>query len=295
MSIFKGCATALVTPFTADGTEINYTSLKNIIEYQIENGVSALVVLGTTGESTTISHEERNELIKFTIKEVGHRVPVIVGAGSNNTKDAIQKSIECEQLGADAILSVTPYYNKSTQRGLIEHFTRIANSVKIPIILYNVPGRTGVNILPNTVYKLSQIPNIVAIKEASGAMEQISEIIRLCDSSFDVYSGDDGLIVPIMSMGGLGVISVASNPAPKLISEICSDCLNQDFNSAKQKQLQANPLIKTLFCEVNPIPVKTAMNLLGFNAGVPRLPLTPMEENNIESLSAELKSLGLLT
>lgn len=271
--VFKGYAPAIVTPFTKSG-KVNYNVFKKLIDFQIENGARAIVFLGTTGESATLTQKEREEVVEFAVEYVDYRVPVIVGAGSNCTKTAIEKSRKFEKLGADCLLHVTPYYNKCTQNGLIEHYTAIAKSVSIPIILYSVPSRTGVNIQPETVKVLSEIDNIVGIKEASGNISQISEIRRLCDEDFAIYSGDDGLTVPILSVGGAGVISVVGNALPKYMTAICDNYFLGNIDYSRELQLALNPLIKLMFAEVNPIPIKYAMKLVGFDCGIPKLPLT---------------------
>lgn len=294
MTIFKGSATALVTPFSENGEKIDYEVLKNLIDFQINNGTKALIILGTTGEASTISLDERIKIIECAVKHTNKRVPVIAGSGSNDTKIAINNSKIYEKLGADALLIVTPYYNKSTQKGLISHYTKIAESVSLPIILYNVPGRTGVNILPATVKELSKNKNIVAIKEASGNLEQIGEILRICGDKIDVYSGDDALILPILSIGGKGVIGVASNIVPSLVNQLCESFFENQLEKSRELQFLLNPLIKTLFLEVNPIPVKTALNLMKKNVGALRLPLYSMEEENIEKLKTEMLKLNLI-
>lgn len=287
--LFRGVATALVTPFSDDGTKVDFEAFKKLIDNQIENGVSALVFLGTTGEPATMSQDECDEVIKFAVDYVNHRVPVIAGAGSNNTCVATQKSRRYEEFGVDGLLHVTPYYNKSTQSGLVAHFTQIANSTHLPIILYNVPGRTGVNILPATLKILSKIPNIVAVKEASGNIEQITEIIRICGDDLTVYSGDDGLTYSILALGGAGVISVASNVVPKQMHDLCETYFAGDINKSRDIQLALLPLIKSLFIEVNPIPAKTALAHLGKMSSTLRLPLTQMSDENKQKLFAELK------
>lgn len=287
--LFRGVATALVTPFSDDGTKVDFSAFKKLIDNQIENGVSALVFLGTTGEPATMSQDECDEVIKFAVDYVNHRVPVIAGAGSNNTYVATQKSRRYEEFGVDGLLHVTPYYNKSTQSGLVAHFTQIANSTHLPIILYNVPGRTGVNILPATLKILSKIPNIVAVKEASGNIEQITEIIRICGDDLTVYSGDDGLTYSILALGGAGVISVASNVVPKQMHDLCETYFAGDINKSRDIQLALLPLIKSLFIEVNPIPAKTALAHLGKMSSTLRLPLTQMSDENKQKLFAELK------
>ena len=291
-TIFRGVATALVTPFSQDGTKVDFEAFKKLIDNQIENGVSALVFLGTTGEPATMTQDECDEVIKFAVDYVNHRVPVIAGAGGNNTRVAIEKSKRYEEFGVDALLHVTPYYNKATQSGLVAHFTQIANSTHLPIILYNVPGRTGVNILPATLKTLSNIPNIVAVKEASGNIEQITEIIRTCGEDLPVYSGDDRLTYSILALGGIGVISVASNVVPKRMSELCSSYFYGDIKKSREIQFELLPLIKTLFIEVNPIPAKAALSHLGIISPALRLPLTPMSEENKQKLINELKNLN---
>jgi len=293
MSIFTGAAVAIVTPFNED-TTVNYEKLDKLIEYQIENGTDAIVICGTTGEASTLSHEEHIDVIKHCVKTVNKRVPVIAGTGSNSTDTAIYLSKEAEAAGADALLLVTPYYNKATQGGLYVHFKDTADAVNIPCILYNVPSRTGCNILPETAVKLARdVKNIVAIKEATGNISQIAKLIQLADGCIDVYSGNDDQIVPIMSLGGLGVISVLSNVAPKQTHDMCQACLDGDFKKAAKMQLEALPLIDSLFSEVNPIPVKKALNLMGFEAGPLRKPLTEMEEAHEKILEENMKEYGI--
>ena len=287
--IFKGCATALVTPFTQNGEKVDFKAYQNLIDEQINAGIDALVVLGTTGEPSTMTQEECDDVVKFAVNHINGRVPVIVGAGSNSTKQAIDKCIRYGQLGADALLVVTPYYNKCTQSGLISHYTQIAKATSLPIILYNVPGRTGVNLLPKTILELSKLENIVAVKEASGNIEQISEIKRLCKDDIQVYSGDDGLTLPILAVGGIGVISVASNVVPKKMTQLCSTFFHGEITRSREIQFELNPLIKSLFLEVNPIPVKTALSMLGKMSGTLRLPLSDMQQDNIEKLKIELE------
>lgn len=294
MTIFKGSATALVTPFSESGSEINFEALKELIDFQINNGTKALIILGTTGEASTITLEERIKIIECAVSHTNKRVPVIAGAGSNDTMTAVSNSKIYESLGVDGLLIVTPYYNKSTQKGLIFHYTKIADSVNLPIILYNVPGRTGVNILPATVKELSKHKNIVAIKEAGGNVEQISEIARICDNEIDIYSGDDALVLPVLSVGGKGVISVVSNITPYFVSQLCESFFKGDVEKSRKYQFLLNPLIKALFLEVNPIPVKTALNLMKKKAGGLRLPLTSMEQENIEKLKNEMIKLNLI-
>ena len=293
MSIFTGAAVAIVTPFNED-TTVNYEKLDKLIEYQIENSTDAIVICGTTGEASTLSHEEHLDVIKHCVKTVNKRVPVIAGTGSNSTDTAIYLSKEAEAAGADALLLVTPYYNKATQGGLYVHFKDTADAVNIPCILYNVPSRTGCNILPETAVKLAHdVKNIVAIKEATGNISQIAKLIQLADGCIDVYSGNDDQIVPIMSLGGLGVISVLSNVAPKQTHDMCQACLDGDFKKAAKMQLEALPLIDSLFSEVNPIPVKKALNLMGFEAGPLRKPLTEMEEAHAIILEENMKEYGI--
>ena len=276
--LFKGCGTAIATPFTKDG--VNLKEFEKLVEFQIHNRADAIIVCGTTGESSTMTEDEKKALITSAIKTANKRVPIIVGTGSNNTKQAIKNSIMAEELGADGLLVVTPYYNKCTQAGLIEHYKAIANSVYLPIILYSVKSRTGVNIEPETCLELSKIENIVAIKEASGDISQIAEIARLCGDNLNIYSGNDDQTVPILSLGGIGVISVLANIKPTLVHDMVFDYLNHIPEVATDLQLEALPLIKALFCETNPIPVKAALNMIGYDFGVPRLPLTEMSDKN---------------
>lgn len=290
--LFEGCATAIATPFTESG--VNYEEFGKLIDFQIEQGIDALVVCGTTGESATMTDDERKETFSFAIKKISKRVPVIIGTGSNCTSSAIELTKYAESIGADGALVVTPYYNKATQSGLIEHYKAIANSTNLPIIVYSVPSRTGVNILPKTCLELSKIPNIVAIKEASGNLSQVAEISSLCGDNLTIYSGNDDQILPILSVGGKGVISVLSNVAPKITSKMVHDYLDGNFENAKKTQLESIALIKALFCEVNPISVKAALNKLGFNMGNPRLPLTPLSEENMAILEKEMKHYGLI-
>lgn len=284
--IFKGTATALITPFTESG--VDFDALDKLLDAQVAGGVSAVVVLGTTGEPATMTAAEKKAVIEFSVKKLKGVIPVIVGTGSNSTAAAIENSVQAEKLGADAILVVTPYYNKATQAGLVAHYTAIADAVNIPIICYNVPGRTGVNLLPATFAKIAEHRNIVAIKEASGNMEQIEEAIRLSEGKAVVYSGDDGITVPLMAMGGMGVISVASNVAPKFTSDMTSAMLDGDLAKAAAMQLRMLPFVRALFCEVNPIPVKKAAQLKGLCSGIVRLPLTEMTEENAAKLAAML-------
>ncbi len=294
MAIFTGAGVAIVTPMNMDGS-VNYEKLAQLIDFQIENGTDSIIICGTTGESATLSEEEHSEVIRFCIKHVNKRVPVIAGTGSNCTATAVKLSKEAEADGADGLLVVTPYYNKATQNGLIAHYTAIANAVSIPIIMYNVPSRTGCNLLPATVAKLfKEVDNIVGIKEASGNISQVASLMALTNGEIDLYSGNDDQIVPIMSLGGKGVISVLSNVAPRQTHEIVMDYVNGDVESSCRKQLEAIELINALFCEVNPIPVKEALNIMGMEAGVLRAPLSQMEPKNVEVLKTAMKNYGLI-
>ena len=290
--IFKGCGTALATPFDEQG--INFKVFENMIENQIENGVDALIVCGTTGESSTMTEKERKDAIKFAIDVAKKRVPVIAGTGSNNTAQAMAMSKYAEEVGADACLVVTPYYNKTTQAGLVAHYSAVASCTKLPIILYSVASRTGVNILPETCLELSKIPNIVAIKEASGNISQIAKIAELCGDNLHIYSGNDDQVIPILSLGGLGVISVLSNVAPKYTHDMCINYFDGKHDEALKMQLDALSLINALFCEVNPIPVKYALNLMGYDFGKPRLPLVELTDKNKVVLENEMKKMNLI-
>lgn len=281
--IFKGTATALITPFTSDG--VDFDSFDRILDDQLSGGVDAVVVLGTTGEPATMTAAEKKAVIEFAVKKLKGKLPVIVGTGANSTSAATEMSVLAESLGADALLLVTPYYNKATQQGLIAHFRTVADAVHTPIICYNVPGRTGVNMLPATFAELAEHPNIAAVKEASGNMEQIEEAIRLTEGKAVVYSGDDGITVPVMAMGGMGVISVVSNAAPRFTAEMTSAFLSGDLKKVAKMQLDMLPLVRALFSEVNPIPVKKAMQLRGLCNGTLRLPLTEMTAANAAKLA----------
>lgn len=276
--LFEGCATAIATPFTETG--VNFEEFGKLIEFQISEGIDALVVCGTTGESATMTDSERKETMKYAIDKVAKRVPVILGTGSNCTSTAIELTKYAQSIGADGALVVTPYYNKATQDGLIRHYTKIAESTTLPIIVYNVPSRTGVNVMPKTCLALSKIDNIVAIKEASGNLSQVAEIASLCGDNLSIYSGNDDQVLPILSLGGKGVISVVSNIAPKKFTTMIHDFFNGNIKEATKVQLESIELINTLFCEVNPIPVKAAINMLGYNYGIPRLPLIEMSDSN---------------
>jgi len=291
VSVFTGSCVALVTPFTDEG--VNFESLANLIEFQIREGTDAILVCGTTGEPPTMTRDEKYSVIGFTVEKVAKRVPVIAGTGGYNTATVIEDSKEAERLGADALLIVTPYYNKTTQKGLIQHYAAIADAVHIPIIIYNVPGRTGLNVAPSTLKELSKIDNIVGIKEASGNIAQVTEMARLCGDKIDIYSGDDNIVVPILALGGKGVISVVANIAPRDTHEMVAKFLNGDIEGSRKLQFKLNPLIEALFLEVNPIPVKTALNLMGMNAGKLRMPLTDMSEQNLEILKKRMVEYGL--
>lgn len=292
-TVFTGAGVAIVTPMNADGS-INHDEFGRVIDFQINNGTDAIIVCGTTGESATMTDEEHVECIRYCIERVNKRVPVIAGTGSNDTKYAVDLSVEAEKLGADALLVVTPYYNKTSQRGLIAHFTAIADSVNIPIILYNVPSRTGVNIALDTYDVLANHKNIAAVKEASGNISAIAKIIEKCGDRLDVYSGNDDQIVPIMALGGKGVISVLSNVCPKETHDIAQLCLDNNVAEAAKLQIKYLDLCNSLFIDVNPIPVKEAMNLIGFKAGECRLPLLKMEQGKIDALTASMKKVGLI-
>ena len=286
--LFKGVGSAVPTPFDENG--VNISEFRKFLQFQIDNNVDALIVCGTTGESSTMTRDEKIIAINCALEFANEKIPVIVGTGSNNTREAIEMSKIAERLGADGILVVTPYYNKTTQRGLIAHYKDIAESVSLPIILYNVPSRTGVNIEPQTCLELSKIDNIVAIKEASGNISQVAQISNLCGDNLYIYSGNDDQIVPICSLGGIGVISVLSNIKPKFVHDMVYDFLDGNIDKARKMQLNILPLINSLFSEVNPIPVKYALNELGFNFGVPRLPLVEFSDTNKKVLRQYLKA-----
>ena len=294
MAVFKGAGVAIVTPFKANG-EVNYEKFAELIEFQIANGTDAIIVCGTTGESSTLTHEEHLDVIKYCAEKVAGRVPVVAGTGSNCTETAIYLSTEAEKYGVDGLLLVSPYYNKATQKGLYAHYKAVADSVKIPCILYNVPSRTGCNILPETVVALcNDVENIVGVKEASGNLSQVARLMHLANGKVDLYSGNDDQIVPIMSLGGIGVISVLSNIAPKETHDICAKYLEGDVTGSMKEQLRAIPVCDALFCEVNPIPVKKALNLMGKEAGPLRMPLTEMEDANAAKLEKAMKEYGIL-
>ena len=290
-TIFKGMATAIVTPMTK--TDIDYEALGRFIEFQIENGINAIVVMGTTGENATIEPEDQKKVIAYTVEKVAKRVPVIAGTGTNNTEHVLHNTKAACEVGADAILVVTPYYNKATQNGLYQHFMAVADASTVPVILYNVPGRTGCNLLPKTVARLAEHERIVAIKEATGNMAQMVELVHLCGDKIDIYSGEDALTVPMMAMGGAGTISVLSNVAPKESVAMTDACLAGDFASAAKMQADLLPLINALFSEVNPIPAKAGVSAMGFGEENLRLPLTPMEDATRAVLFAEMRKLGI--
>lgn len=286
-TVFWGAATAIITPLTKDG--IDFEQFGRLIDWQVNEGIGAIVVTGTTGEASTLTDAEHREAIKYCVERVAGRVPVIAGTGSNDTAYSIDLTKYACEVGADAVLLVTPYYNKATQAGLIASFSAVADAATKPCILYNVPSRTGCNITPATVAKLAEHPNIVAIKEASGNISQIAEIAALCGDKIDIYSGNDDQIIPILALGGKGVISVLSNLLPKRTQKMCEDFFSGDIASAREEQLRLLPLVNALFCEVNPIPVKAAMAAMGYCEDYLRLPLTPMEEGNREKLLSLMK------
>lgn len=294
MAIFKGSGVAIVTPMNADGS-VNYEKLTELVNYQIEHKTDAIIICGTTGESATLSEEEHKKCVETAVKAANHRVPVIAGSGSNNAAHAVELSKNAEAAGADALLVVTPYYNKATQKGLYEYYKLIAENTKLPIIMYNVPSRTGTNIKPATAMKIAkEIKNVVGIKEACGNLSQIAELASLNDGSLDIISGNDDQTVPILSIGGVGVISVLANVAPENTHDIVMEYLNGNIEKARKLQLEAIELINALFVEVNPMPVKKAMNLMGMNVGPLRLPMCEMEEGNIKVLEKALRNYGLL-
>ena len=294
MAIFTGAGVAIVTPMKENG-EVNYEKFGELIEFQIANGTDAIIVCGTTGEASTLSHEEHLDVIRYCVEKVDDRIPVVAGTGSNSTETAVYLSTEAEKYGVDGLLLVSPYYNKATQNGLYAHFKTIAESVKIPVILYNVPSRTGCNILPETIVRLCKdVDNILGVKEASGNISQIAHLAAISHGCVDIYSGNDDQIVPIMALGGVGVISVLSNVAPRQTHEICQKFLDGDVEGSRKMQLEAMDLCNALFCEVNPIPVKKALNLMGMEAGTLRMPLTEMEEANAARLEKAMKDYGIL-
>ena len=291
--IFTGAGVAIITPFTKEG-KVNYPALKTILEYQIAHGTDAIVICGTTGESATLSHEEHTEAIRFTVETVAHRIPVIAGTGSNDTAYALHLSNEAEKIGVDGLLMVTPYYNKASQAGLIKHYTYLADRVSTPIIIYNVPSRTGCDVKPETYAELSKHKMIYAAKEASGNISSIAKTISLCEKDFTIYSGNDDQITAIMSLGGKGVISVLSNFAPQVAHDIAASALAGDFEQSRKLQIEYLELCNALFMDVNPIPVKQAMNMMGFDAGPLRMPLCEMNEANTAKLKAVMEKYGLI-
>lgn len=294
MAIFKGAGVAIITPMK-ENLEINYDKLDEMLEEQIAGGTDAIIICGTTGESATMTEEEHSEAIRFTVERVKHRIPVIAGTGSNSTATAVQLSQGAMKDGADALLLVTPYYNKATQNGLIAHYTKICTEAPLPAILYNVPSRTGCSIQPKTLAHLvKNVDSIVGVKEASGNIGNVAEIMHLCDGNIDLYSGNDDQVVPLLSLGGIGVISVLSNVAPKYVHDMVMKYLDGDVKGSAKMQLDAIPLCSALFCEVNPIPVKAALNMMGKNVGSLRAPLTEMEDAHKEVLRQAMKDFGLL-
>ena len=294
MAVFTGAGVAIVTPFHANG-EVNYEKFAELIEDQVKGGTDAIIVCGTTGESSTLSHEEHLAVIKYCVEKVAGRIPVVAGTGSNCTETAVYLSKEAASYGVDALLQVTPYYNKATQKGLYQHFKAVADAVDVPVILYNVPSRTGCNIEPETVVKLcTEVENIVGVKEASGNISQVAKLMSLAKGKVDLYSGNDDQIVPLLSLGGKGVISVLSNVAPRQTHEICEKFFAGDVAGSCQEQLRAINLVKALFCEVNPIPVKMALNLMGKEVGGLRAPLTEMEPEHAKVLRQAMEEYGIL-
>ena len=294
MAVFTGAGVAIVTPFHANG-EVNYEKFAELIEDQVKGGTDAIIVCGTTGESSTLSHEEHLAVIKYCVEKVAGRIPVVAGTGSNCTETAVYLSREAASYGVDALLQVTPYYNKATQKGLYQHFKAVADAVDVPVILYNVPSRTGCNIEPETVVKLcTEVENIVGVKEASGNISQVAKLMSLAKGKVDIYSGNDDQIVPLLSLGGKGVISVLSNVAPRQTHEICEKFFAGDVAGSCQEQLRAIDLVKALFCEVNPIPVKMALNLMGKEVGGLRAPLTEMEPEHAKVLKQTMEEYGIL-
>lgn len=292
-TIFKGAGVALVTPMNKDGS-VNYETLEQLIEFQIKNGTDAIITCGTTGESATLTPEEKRKVIKFTIEKTAKRIPVIAGTGCNNTQAALMSSLEAQELSADGLLIVTPYYNKTSQSGLVKHYTYIADRVHIPIILYNVPSRTGVNINPETCAELAKHPNICAIKEASGDISQVAKIKDLCGDNLDIYSGNDDQIVPLLSLGGIGVISVFSNICPRECHLLVKEYLEENTKIASKMQIKYLELMNAMFCDVNPIPVKEALNMMGYNCGGCRMPLDILSEENCKKLENTMKKFSLI-
>lgn len=292
MAIFKGSAVAIITPFKEDG--VDFEKLKELLEWHVKNKTDAIVICGTTGEASTMSEKERKDAIKFTVDVINHRIPVIAGTGSNNTMASLEMSKWAESVGVDGLLVITPYYNKTSQKGLFNHFKVINDGVKTPIIVYNVPSRTGMNVSPSMAKQLSELSNVVAIKEASGDISQIAKIKALCGDNLDIYSGNDDQIIPILSLGGIGVISVLANVIPKEVHDMCDLYLSGKVKEALKLQMETLDLTNNLFIETNPIPVKTALNIMGFNVGHLRLPLCEMEEGNFQKLKQALKNYNLI-
>ena len=294
MAVFKGAGVAIATPMKENG-EVDYGQFDRLLEFQIENGTDAIIVCGTTGEASTLTHEEHLDVIGHCVKTVAGRLPVIAGTGSNCTETAVYLSTEAQKLGADGVLLVSPYYNKATQNGLYAHLTTVAQAVAVPVILYNVPSRTGCNILPETIVRLCRdVENIAGVKEASGNISQIAHLAAIADGCVDIYSGNDDQIVPILALGGIGVISVLSNIAPRQTHDICQKFFDGDVEGSRKMQLEAMELCSALFCEVNPIPVKKALSLIGMCSGALRMPLTQMEEPNAQRLERAMKAYGIL-
>jgi 4-hydroxy-tetrahydrodipicolinate synthase len=292
MAIFKGSAVAIITPFKEDG--VDFEKLKELLEWHVKNKTDAIVICGTTGEASTMSEKERKDAIKFTVDVINHRIPVIAGTGSNNTMASLEMSKWAESVGVDGLLVITPYYNKTSQKGLFNHFKVINDGVKTPIIVYNVPSRTGMNVSPSMAKQLSELSNVVAIKEASGDISQIAKIKALCGDNLDIYSGNDDQIIPILSLGGIGVISVLANVIPKEVHDMCDLYLSGKVKEALKLQMETLDLTNNLFIETNPIPVKTALNIMRFNVGHLRLPLCEMEEGNFQKLKQALKNYNLI-
>jgi len=295
VKLFIGSGVALVTPFTADGSAVNFEALGNLIDFHLDNKTDAIIINATTGEGTTMTNSEKEEVIKFTLDRIKGKIPVIASTGGNNTNVVIENSKRAEELGVDGLLVITPYYNKTTQKGLVAHFKAVAESVELPIIMYNVPSRTGLNMLPSTVAELAKIPNIVGTKEASGDISQVAKIVELTQGeNFDIYSGEDGLLFPILALGGMGVISTSANVLPKEFHDICEKWFSGDVNGSRDLQLKVIAMVEAMFCEVNPIPVKTALNLMGKNVGPLRLPLVDPAPENFEKIKASLKKWNLV-
>ncbi|MCL2375960.1 MAG: 4-hydroxy-tetrahydrodipicolinate synthase [Defluviitaleaceae bacterium] len=293
MPIFTGVGTAIITPFN-EKNEVDWNVYSDLIEFQIANGADAIIVCGTTGEAATLTYDERAESVRFVVQQVAGRVPVISGGGSNSTENSIRLCLDGQNVGADGLLCVTPYYNKTTQKGLVRHFTAIANAVDLPIILYNVPGRTGLNMEAETVYELSKVKNIVGIKEASHDLGQVTKIASLCGDNFDLYAGNDNEVLMVMTLGGKGCISTSGNVIPQNLHNLVVKFLDGDIAAARKLQLDAIPLIEAMFCEVNPMPVKYALNLMGYAVGICRLPLTTLEEESVEKIKRAMVNYGLI-